>query len=176
MKVFIGGARQLHSLNKVVVEKLNSILTKNYDILIGDANGIDASVQKYYFDKSYQNVTVYVSNGRARNNIGNWQIESVLVDKNITGFDFYAAKDIKMAQDADCGFMIWNGKSRGTWNNIVNLCNQNKTVVIYISSQKSLCKISDIKTAVELKEFIDHSSTPHTPQKLNLEDDQLRFF
>lgn len=176
MKVFIGGARQLHSLNKVVVEKLNSILTKNYDILIGDANGIDASVQKYYFDKSYQNLTVYVSNGRARNNIGNWQIESVFVDNNITGFDFYAAKDIKMAQDADCGFMIWNGKSRGTWNNVVNLCNQNKTVVIYISSQKGIYKISDIKTAIELKEYIDHSSTPYISQKLNLEDDQLRLF
>ncbi len=176
MKVFIGGARQLHSLNKVVVEKLNSILTKNYDILIGDANGIDASVQKFYFDKSYPNLTVYVSNGKARNNIGNWQIESVFVDNNITGFDFYAAKDIKMAQDADCGFMIWNGKSRGTWNNVVNLCNQNKTVVIYISSKKGLYKISDIKTAIELKEYIDHSSIPHISQKLNLEDDQLRLF
>lgn len=176
MKVFIGGARQLHTLNESVIEKLNNILAQNFDILIGDANGIDTSVQKYCHDHDYKNVTVYASNGRARNNIGNWEIKNVQVDKNVTGFDFYAAKDFKMAQDADCGFMIWNGKSRGTWNNVVNLCRQKKVVVIYVSVQKKIRKFSNIQEAMEFKEYLENSSTPNIPQDFNLEDSQLRLF
>ena len=176
MKVFIGGARQLSALNNEVVEKLNSILIKKYDILVGDAKGIDTSVQKYYCDKAYQNVTVYASNGKARNNLGNWTIENVQVSKNVTGFDFYAAKDLKMAQDADFGFMIWNGKSRGTWNNVVNLCNQKKTVVLYISYLKQFHKISDMHMAIELKEYIDQLPRLQSTQIPNFDDDQLRLF
>ena len=36
-----------------------------------------------------------------------------------------------MAKKADIGFMIWNGKSRGTFNNIVNCIKLNKEVIIY---------------------------------------------
>lgn len=176
MKVFIGGARQLHLLNKQVIQKLNNILTKNYDILVGDANGIDASVQKYYNDNDYRSVTVYASNGKARNNIGNWEIQDVRVDKSVTGFNFYAAKDLRMAQDADCGFMIWNGKSRGTWNNVINLCKQEKFVIVYISTEKKFHHVSNMNQVLELKEHIDRLSAVPLPQNCEFGDEQLRLF
>ncbi|MCM1334368.1 MAG: hypothetical protein NC084_12550 [Bacteroides sp.] len=159
MKVFIGGARQIHSLDQDVTKKLNNILTKGYDILVGDANGIDASVQKYYYDNGYRNVTIYASNGKARNNVGNWEIQPVKVDSGVTGFDFYAAKDLKMAQDSDCGFMIWNGKSRGTWNNVLNLCDREKLVVLYVSFEKRFYKIFNTQQAIEIKKQIEYSIT-----------------
>lgn len=34
-----------------------------------------------------------------------------------------------MAKAADYGFMIWNGKSKGTLNNIINLVQYNKNVL-----------------------------------------------
>jgi hypothetical protein len=34
---------------------------------------------------------------------------------------FYKQKDIAMANDCDCGYMVWGGKSRGTKNNIIRL-------------------------------------------------------
>ena len=39
---------------------------------------------------------------------------------------YYRAKDLAMVEDADCGFMIWNGESKGTLNNILNLLYMDK--------------------------------------------------
>lgn len=36
-----------------------------------------------------------------------------------------------MAEEADYGFMIWNGKSKGTLNNVINLISRNKKTLIY---------------------------------------------
>ena len=38
-----------------------------------------------------------------------------------------------MAENADYGFMIWDGKSKGTLNNIINLIARKKKVLIYLS-------------------------------------------
>jgi hypothetical protein len=42
----------------------------------------------------------------------------------------YQMKDVAMAQDADCGLMIWDGKSRGTKFNIKNITKLNKKMTI----------------------------------------------
>lgn len=36
-----------------------------------------------------------------------------------------------MAKNADIGFMIWNGKSKGTFNNMINLLKLKKEVILY---------------------------------------------
>jgi len=38
-----------------------------------------------------------------------------------------------MVKDTDYGFMIWDTKSKGTLNNIVNLLREKKTVIVYVS-------------------------------------------
>lgn len=43
-----------------------------------------------------------------------------------------------MANEADYGFMIWDGKSRGTLNNTINLVAQNKKVLVYPSQQSKM--------------------------------------
>ena len=102
--------------------------------------------------KNYKNVTIFASNGIARNNFGGWRVESVNVDHNITGFEFYTQKDLEMAKKADIGFMIWNGKSRGTFNNIVNCIKLNKEVIIYYLTKR---KFYYIKTMDDLYKFLD---------------------
>jgi len=131
MKVFIAGARAVPSLNESIQERLNNIYSKKYTVLVGDASGVDSAVQKYYFDRDYQNVVVYASEGKARNNIGNWDVRKVDVPTRSRGFNYYAVKDKAMADDADYGFMIWNGESRGTLTNIVNLLNLEKKSIVY---------------------------------------------
>lgn len=69
MKIFIAGPRAITKLDDNIVLKLNNICNKNYDILIGDAKGIDTCVQQYLYSRLYQNVTVFATNGLARNNI-----------------------------------------------------------------------------------------------------------
>ena len=143
MKIFIAGARSVEKLDPVVLQRMMSIYQKGYDVLVGDCYGVDTSVQKFYSDLRYNNVVIYASNGKARNNIGNWNIHSVSVPSYMRGFDFYKQKDIAMAKEADYGFMIWDGESRGTLNNIINLVSQNKRVLVYYTPEKRMIVINN---------------------------------
>lgn len=132
MNVFVGGTRTLKTLDKTARAKILAIVKKGYRILVGDCYGIDTAVQQFLFDLGYRNVSVFATNGCARNNVGNWPIVSVPAGQNVTGFEYYQVKDIAMAKEADCGFMIWDSKSRGTLNNVINLVGDNKTVLLYL--------------------------------------------
>ena len=144
MKVFIAGPRAISALDAPVQEKLNSIYEKKYTVLVGDASGIDSAVQKFYCDLGYRNVVVFASDGRARNNIGGWEIRKIDVPNRTKGFNYYAEKDKAMADDADYGFMIWNGESKGTLSNTINLLNAGKQTVVYLIPAKSFYSVDDI--------------------------------
>lgn len=143
MKIFIAGPRVVTKLNKSIENRLYNIFSNNFTVLVGDANGVDRLIQNYYYNLNYKNVIVYASKGLARNNVGNWPIENIDVDNKIKGFDFYVQKDIAMAKGADYGFMIWNGKSRGTLNNIINLIVENKKALIYFTPKDKFISIND---------------------------------
>jgi hypothetical protein len=150
MKVFIAGPRALKSLSEPVKDRLGAIIKSNITVLVGDANGVDKMIQQYLYSVNYRNVSVYASNGLARNNIGKWDVRSVPVKEGVSGFEFYAAKDRKMSDEADYGFMIWNGKSKGTLNNIINLSKQNKSVLVYITARARFYNVGNLETARKL--------------------------
>ena len=57
-----------------------------------------------------------------------------------------------MANEADYGFMIWDGKSRGTLNNTINLAAQNKKVLVYLSKQSKMVVVhsfDDLNALIE---------------------------
>lgn len=142
MKIFIGGPRTLSALNSEVLQIIDDIIENGYTILIGESIGVDKAVQRYCHEKQYRNVKIYASNGQARNNKGQWEVVNVEVDGNVKGFDFYAAKDLAMAKAADYGFMIWNGSSKGTLNDIINLTLLDKKVLVYYTPDKSFHTLS----------------------------------
>lgn len=144
MNVFVAGPRAVLILNKDVEDRLQNIINCDFTIIVGDANGVDKQVQQYCYSQNYNNVKVFSSNGKVRNNIGQWKVEIVEVEKNKKGFDFYAAKDLAMAKTADYGFMIWNGKSKGTFNNIGNLLKLNKKVLMYFIPEKKFFTLNSI--------------------------------
>jgi len=150
MKVFIAGARAVLTLDEPVQERLRNIYAKNYSVIIGDASGIDSAVQMFFSAINYRNVVVYASEGKARNNTGNWDVHAVDVPGRSRGFDYYAAKDMAMANDADYGFMIWNGESKGTLYNIINLLNQDKKSIVYLTTTKNFHNIEGIDDLQEL--------------------------
>ncbi|MBR1765338.1 MAG: hypothetical protein IJ746_08100 [Ruminococcus sp.] len=139
MTIFIGGSRSVAALPSGVIDRLQNIISQNFDIIIviGDADGADLSVQRYLQSVNYQAVTVYASNGKARNNAGGWQVKSIPVSKDVSGYAFYAAKDKAMAADADYGFMIWDGRSRGTRENINNLTKLGKNTLVFDTRDES---------------------------------------
>jgi len=74
MKVFIGGSRKLFRINNDIKIKIDKLIDSNFTILIGDANGIDKSIQKYLYNNNYNNVLIYCVDNQCRNNIGKWEI------------------------------------------------------------------------------------------------------
>lgn len=128
--VFIGGSRQISRLPAQVKERLRNIVDKGHQVAVGDANGADKAVQKYFLETAYDKVTVFCSGDRARNNLGPWLTRPVVTGKTAKGFQFYAAKDREMARVADFGLMIWDGKSPGTALNVLRLLRAGKKAVL----------------------------------------------
>ena len=131
MKLFIGGSKTVTALNNEIRKVIDTFCEQNAEILIGDCFGADKLVQRYLHEKGYRNVTVYVSGSKVRNNVGGFRTVFVDVPDGSKGYRFYAEKDKQMVLTADTGLMIWNGKSRGTRNNIMWLKSMNKPCLIY---------------------------------------------
>jgi hypothetical protein len=77
MRVFIGGSsRAVSRLNSIIREKLDDLISRNCQILVGDANGADKAVQQHFLDRGYRNVTIYCMD-RCRNNLGAWPLKHI---------------------------------------------------------------------------------------------------
>ena len=135
-KVFIAGSRQITRLPAEVKIRVDTMIDKGFQVLVGDANGADMAIQSYLSDKAYRNVLVHCMKDRCRNNVGQWPTHEVPAPKGARGFDFYSAKDRVMADTAEYGLMLWDGKSKGTINNVVNLSRDGKPVVVYVAPKK----------------------------------------
>ena len=59
MKVFISGSISIKKLPNKVINSLNKIKENNFEVLVGDAKGIDSLIQDFYQD--YENVTIYTA-------------------------------------------------------------------------------------------------------------------
>lgn len=149
-KVFIGGSRRISRLNQKVTKSLDKFIHSEYTLLIGDANGADKAVQSYLANISYTNVIVYCMKNGCRNNLGNWKTKVIKAPSAVTGFEYYVLKDAAMINDTDYGFLLWDLKSKGTLNNIINLLKAHKTAVVYLSTTKTLHELSTISDIVPL--------------------------
>ena len=130
-KVFIGGSRRVTRLNADVQRRIDKIIEQGFPILVGDANGADKAVQTYLRSRHYSKVDVFCTAGDCRNNVGDWPIRTVPAPAGSRGFDFYALKDDRMAEEASVGLMIWDSKSVGTLMNMARLLRRRKNVVVY---------------------------------------------
>ena len=134
MNVFISGSISIDKLPLFALEKIDSIIAKNYRILIGDARGVDLLVQEYLLKKKYKNIIVYFTGEKIRNNTGNWESNQIIDDSHKKrGRGLYTIKDKAMARDADYGLMIWDGKSKGTLGNIKEMKKQNKRFYVILN-------------------------------------------
>ena len=134
--VFVAGSRALSKLNTLVKERLDNIVARQLVVLVGDANGADKAVQRYLADRNYQHVVVYCMDV-CRNNLGNWPVRSLSAESTVRhDRHYYGIKDRAMAKDASCGFMLWDGVSKGTLTNVVNLLHCDKKVVLFSSPKK----------------------------------------
>jgi len=132
MNIFISGSIGISQLPKAAVEKIDSIIEKNFTILVGDAKGVDLQTQKYLLKKNYHNIVVYFAGESIRNNVGNWETKNIKPTAGERGRELYTLKDKAMANDADYGLMIWDGQSQGTLNNITTMKAANKRFFVIV--------------------------------------------
>lgn len=169
-KVFIGGSRRISKINKKTSQVVDRMIDKGITILIGDANGADKAVQKYLADKKYENVVVYCMQNGCRNNIGNWETKFINTSFKSNTFEFYSAKDLEMAKTTDHGFMLWDSKSKGTLNNIINLLKEDKPVVVYFSPTKEVLTLKKRSDLARLLGKCDYSLLDKFDKDLKVSD------
>ena len=132
-RLFIGGSKRLKEIEgKRSFEVIDAAMQNGFEILVGDCQGVDTIVQKYLLKHGYKNVTVYASGTRlVRHNEGGWPVKHVVLDSSLSGgYDFYRQKDVQMITDCDCALLIWDGESRGTKQNIIDLKASGKPVEV----------------------------------------------
>lgn len=119
--VFVGGSRHVTRLPDAFRDRIDEVMRAGDRIVVGDAAGADKAVQKHLHEAAYDAVTVFCSGDSHRNNLGGWTTRRVAVPSGSAGFQFHAIKDRAMAEVADFGLMVWDGKSPGTVLNVLRL-------------------------------------------------------
>ena len=152
--VFISGSRAVSRLNSIILDKLDDLINRQCMIFVGDASGADKAVQQHLASRGYGNVTVYCMD-QCRNNLGNWPAKHVATPPGRTGFAYYAAKDLAMARDAKCAMMLWDGKSKGTLNNIQQIISAGKKALVYLATEKTFHKLSTEQDLQDLLQRCD---------------------
>ncbi len=109
-KVVISGSRGVRVLPDAAWVALRRIMHLEFEVLVGDAEGVDCLVQQYLHAAGYPHVTVYHIGPRPRHNCG-FRTVAVAGAR-------YEAKDLVMCQAAEYGLAIWDGQSPGTRRNI----------------------------------------------------------
>lgn len=140
--VFLGGSRKIARLNNKIRSKLDELLDRGLWMFVGDANGADRALQQHLADRGYQRVVVYAVTGMLRNNVAHWKVRCVDAPRGVRGFDLYSVKDMQMANDASYGFMLWDGKSRGTLANVRNLLAHGKPVAVHLGPARRLVSLT----------------------------------
>jgi len=172
--IFVAGSRQISRLPAEVKARLDTMIEKGFQILVGDANGADKAVQRYLADKSYPNVLVHCMKDHCRNNIGNWPTRQVAAPRGAKGFDYYSLKDRAMAEAAEYGLMLWDGKSKGTINNILVLSKRNKPVVVYVAPSKDFQTVRALDDLRDVLAKGDPTSVERLANDLHLDVPQRR--
>ncbi len=106
---------------------------------------------------------VYCVNGECRNNLGDWKINAITSNGKTKTFAHFAKKDLAMSRDANYAFMLWDGKSKGTLNNVINMLEQGKNSRIYFAPEQyflSITSVNKVKSLVsdcnvELMSYFD---------------------
>lgn len=168
-KVFISGSINIKSLDEKVKSRLNNVIASGLDVLIGDAGGVDKSVQQYFKQHNFAEVTVYCTGSAPRNNDGQWPVVNVEPPVKTKSRAYFTAKDLKMADDSDFGLMIWDCKSPGTLSNVIELLKKKKKSVVYASSEKSFFNITNTSDLKKLVMLMDEDALLEANKKVSLD-------
>lgn len=167
-KVFIAGSMNIKHLDPKVKERIDKIVEQDLEVVVGDADGADTSVQWHLFNLGGSRATVFCAGPTPRNNVGNWPVVSVSTKHAEGSRAFFTAKDLRMAEVADFGLMIWDAKSTGTLSNVIELLTRKKTSVVFVNKAKLFRNVSTVAHLEELVGFMSEHAKQKADEKIGL--------
>lgn len=168
--VFVAGSMNIKNLDPKVLERLQTILEKKFNVVVGDADGVDSSIQQYLLEHGATNTVVYCSGATPRNNLGDWPVQNIQTDKPPGSRAFFTAKDIEMAAAADYGLMIWDAKSTGTLSNVIELLRRKKKALVFVNKDKEFKTVSDPSQLEDLVGRMSEHARKKADEKVGLFD------
>jgi hypothetical protein len=168
--VFIAGSMNIKNLDAKVKERIDNIVSQGFDVVVGDADGADTSIQSHLYNLGNAKITVYCSGSSPRNNVGDWPIRSVVTRHAEGTRAFFTAKDIEMAEAADYGLMIWDAKSTGTLSNVLELLARKKKSVVFVNKAKLFKNVGDVHQLEELVSYMSEGARRKAEDKIKLTD------
>lgn len=166
--VFIAGSISIRNLHTKVQERIKKIVSSEFNVVVGDADGADTSIQECLRANNAQNVTVYCTGESPRNNIANWPIHRVQSKARAGSRAFFTAKDLVMARNSDFGLMIWDCKSTGTLSNVIELLKSKKKSVVFVNKNKDFVTVGDKSGLDQLLKFMSDHARAKAEEKIDL--------
>lgn len=166
--VFIAGSIAISRLDKKVQDRIGKIAESDLNVVVGDADGADTSIQQCLQHFGAKNVTVYCTGDTPRNNVANWRVHNVVSKARPGTRAYFTAKDLEMARSSDYGLMIWDCKSTGTLSNVIELLSEKKKSVVFVNKNKEFCTISDRSGLNNLLSFMSEHARAKAEQKIGL--------
>lgn len=166
--VFIAGSISISRLHKKVQERISKIVSSDLDVVVGDADGADTSIQKCLHDYRAEKVTVYCTGDLPRNNVADWPVHNVYSKARAGSRAYFTAKDLEMARKSDYGLMIWDCKSTGTLSNVIELLREKKKSVVFVNKSSDFINVSNKAGLDHLLAFMSTHARAKAEEKMNL--------
>jgi hypothetical protein len=166
--VFIAGSIAIKKLHRDFCLRIENAVKSGLEIVVGDADGADTSIQNELFKLSAKLVTVYCTGDQPRNNVGDWPVHYVSSNAEPGSRAYFTAKDVEMARVADFGLMVWDTKSPGTLSNVIELLRRNRKSVVYINRDKIFETISETKSLHHLISIMSPIARQKAEEKIGL--------
>lgn len=166
--VFIAGSISISHLHEKVQERINNIVSSDLNVVVGDADGADTSIQECLRAYHASKVTVYCTGEAPRNNIANWPVHHVQSKARAKSRAFFTAKDIEMAKNSDFGLMVWDCKSTGTLSNVIELLKAKKKSVVFVNKNKDFVTVGDKSGLDQLLHFMSEHARAKAEEKIGL--------
>lgn len=166
--VFIAGSISISRLHEKVQERINNIVSSDLDVVVGDADGADTSIQQCLRAHHARKVTVYCTGEAPRNNIAGWPVHHVQSMARAGTRAFFTAKDVEMARDSDFGLMVWDCKSTGTLSNVIELLKAKKKSVVFVNKNNDFVTVGDKSGLDHLLHFMSEHARAKAEEKAGL--------
>lgn len=161
--VFISGKVSYdEKLPKTITDELDRVMKSNAKIIVGDAPGADTRAQEYLRDKNYNNVEVYTTDSKVRNNVGNWKVKTISDNGYKEEREIRRQKDIAMTNDSTKGIVISFADDKDTSAtslNIQRLIEQNKGIQFWDFKSNELSTNELFNQHIDLQNQINLQNT-----------------